>query len=220
MAHKPNEADLRAELGVEAINAKYAQRPLRLDTVRAAITDVTRAFLGVRELGTSNSGYWIQKFLKSVGLGEGHPWCMAYVQWCYWFVSEIWNMSDLLPRNTGSTQGCWLWAKELDLVHSDPERVSVGDIVIWRNGLTAEGHTGIIIQVHREVGDDRITTIEGNTNAAHSRDGGQAAEHIWSVGRWGPWGDKAAAPLAKAGRRYVRGVISLEALMSRFWRAD
>jgi|GEM_PF-1221269 hypothetical protein len=220
MTHKPTEVDLHAELGLEVVHAKYAALPPRLDVVQNAIVETARVFLGVRELGTSNSGYWIQRFLSAAGLSEGYPWCMGYVQWVFADVSGIWHLTDLIPRNTGSTQGAWKWAAELGLVHSDPEKVDKGDVPIWRNGLSAQGHTGIVTSAPYQSMGEMIRTIDGNTNGEYSRDGGQVAEHAWPVDRWGPWGDVAAKKQAKAGRRYVRGVISLEALMHQFWKAD
>ena len=31
----------------------------------------------------SNAGVDIEKYLKSVGLGKGYSWCMAFVYWCF-----------------------------------------------------------------------------------------------------------------------------------------
>lgn len=44
--------------------------------VRAAMSK-----LGVHEKGSTNTGYWVDKFLKAVYLPGGYAWCAAFASW-------------------------------------------------------------------------------------------------------------------------------------------
>lgn len=45
------------------------------------VRDIAHGFVGTKESG-DNAGYWVTKFLKSVGLRPGNPWCAAFVSYC------------------------------------------------------------------------------------------------------------------------------------------
>ncbi len=38
---------------------------------------------GAGEIGGNNKGKWVKKYLQPVGLGEGNPWCAAFLSWCF-----------------------------------------------------------------------------------------------------------------------------------------
>ena len=44
--------------------------------------DIAKTQIGVTKAIGHNDGVQIEKYLKSVGLGKGHPWCAAFVNWC------------------------------------------------------------------------------------------------------------------------------------------
>ena len=69
-------------------------------TVQYAISQ-----LGVVEVPLgSNKGKDVEKYLKSVGLGGGFPWCMAFVYWC---VNEA--AKEQGKKNTAISLRSWLW---------------------------------------------------------------------------------------------------------------
>ena len=43
--------------------------------------EIAASQLGIVEK-KNNSGPDVEKYLASVGLGAGYPWCMAFVYWC------------------------------------------------------------------------------------------------------------------------------------------
>jgi uncharacterized protein (TIGR02594 family) len=42
---------------------------------------IAKTQLGISELTGNNDGTDVEKYLKSVGLGKGQPWCGAFVNW-------------------------------------------------------------------------------------------------------------------------------------------
>lgn len=56
-----------------------------------------------------------------------------------------------------------------------------GDLVYWQHGNTAHGHAGIV----QSVSGNRMMTIEGNTNAAGSREGTVVAIKSRPIGNAG-----------------------------------
>lgn len=117
--------------------------------------------LGVQEIPkNSNAGPAVEKYLKSVGLGKGYAWCMAFVYWCTKESATQLGLLNPLSRTAGVLDMC---NKEKDLVVTDPQP---GDIFIMDFGK-GQGHTGIVEKVEKNL----IHTIEGNTNDEGSREG-------------------------------------------------
>lgn len=124
--------------------------------IKKAITQ-----LGVKEIPKgSNAGPEVEIYLKSVGLGKGYAWCMAFV---FWVVNEV-AIKTAIKNPLKKTAGV------LDQYNSRPLLVQKipqsGDIFIMDFGKGI-GHTGFVEKV---VG-TQIYTIEGNTNADGSREG-------------------------------------------------
>jgi len=113
----------------------------------------------VRETGI-NRGFWVEKFLASVGLGPGYAWCAAFSSYCI--------------RQAGSSAGPgkgraavrnWAsWSKASARTHVVPKR---GDLVYTLNA-NGTGHIEFVTGVFK---DGTIGTIGGNTNMANSREG-------------------------------------------------
>jgi len=131
-------------------------KPLSQRTLQTALTQ-----LGVQEIPkNSNAGADVEKYLKSIGLGKGYSWCMAFVYWCV--------KTSLLPNETNpllKTGGVMrMWNERPNLRKTKP---MVGDIMILDYGKGL-GHTGI---VNKLLPNGMIETIEGNTNDEGSREG-------------------------------------------------
>lgn len=125
--------------------------------------------LGVREIGGANRGPDVEIFLKSVGLGKGYSWCMAYVYWSFDQAAKELGQTNPLVKTGGVLKG-WNEAKctKIKAVDSrnNPSLVKPGQIFImdYGNGF---GHTGIVTEVNGGF----MKTLEGNTNNTRSREG-------------------------------------------------
>lgn len=130
--------------------------PLATATLKTALSQ-----LGVKEIPKgSNAGPEVEIYLRSVGLGKGYAWCMAFVYWCVNLSATKTAIKNPLKKTAGV----------LDQYNSSPQLVVAtpqpGDIFIMDFGKGI-GHTGIVEKV---VGTN-LYTIEGNTNDKGSREG-------------------------------------------------
>lgn len=125
--------------------------------------------LGVKEspLG-SNGGKEVDMYLKSVGLGTGYSWCMAFVYWCFDHAAKELNVPNPLVK-TGGVLNAWNKADKKFRVVGNPQ---AGDIGIMNFGNGA-GHTFIV----KETLPDINHTIEGNSNNDGSRNGTEVVNH-------------------------------------------
>jgi hypothetical protein len=108
-----------------------------------------------------------------IGLGPGYAWCCAFVYWCF----------DEAAKNAGRpnpmvrTAGCldhWKRAPShggrrimKDEAVDDPGLLQPGTVFIMDYGGGA-GHTGFV----ERIDGGHMTTIEGNTDASGTREGG------------------------------------------------
>lgn len=143
---------------------------IREAALRRAITQ-----LGVCEHppGT-NSGPMVNRYLSSVGLGPGYPWCMAFVHWCYQYVNGFSNGVTL--GGYGSVEKFEQWAAANGEIVARPLRA---DIVCydWEGNGWAD-HVGIVVKVlavrwrgAQFVG--WVKAIEGNTAVGNDSNGGK-----------------------------------------------
>ncbi len=128
--------------------------------------------VGVEEVGGNNRGPRVKEYLASVGLPEGSPWCAAYVHWCYRQCGVVLEPARSYamalkfhekPHRIWERKG---WTYE----PGDFKRISMdGDhFALWYERLGRIGHTGMI----RGEDEKWVLTVEGNTNAEGSREGG------------------------------------------------
>lgn len=116
--------------------------------------------LGVTEATGHNDGQAVETYLKSVGLGKGYAWCLAFVYWCTKQAALKLGLVNPL-KATGGVLDEWQSGRGIHL--SVPEQ---GCIFIMHH---PEGyHTGIVTGVFA---DGSLHTIEGNTNSNGSREG-------------------------------------------------
>lgn len=114
---------------------------------------------GVREVGGNNRGPKVRAYLASCGLGEGWPWCAAFVTFC---------LHQAGYRDFGSA-GVSAWdsyAAQHGLLKTRPFR---GDLVGF--DLDGDGqvddHIGFVRRVLsiRIAGCWLLSTVEGNTSS-------------------------------------------------------
>lgn len=128
----------------------------------------------VREVPiNSNCGPEVEAFLASVGVPPGNSWCCAFVYWCFQEAAKSLSISNPMVKTAGcidhwhraASHGATrvTSAQALD----NPELVTPGMIFIMDHG-SGKGHTGLVEQISGGL----LTTIEGNTNASKTREGG------------------------------------------------
>lgn len=116
--------------------------------------------IGVREQTGNNDGLDVEKYLYSVGLQRGNPWCAAFCAWTYEQCGIKHPYSGYCPD----------WFKALTIylrnntVTADLRGCVFG---IWFREKKRIAHVGLIESVEG----DYFVTIEGNTNDAGSREG-------------------------------------------------
>lgn len=146
------------------------------DTLLARVLEIAalQEAKPVREIPVnSNRGPEVDAYLRRAGATPGLSWCCAFVYWCF----------DEAARSTGRTNpmvrtaGCldhWRRASGAGARRiaaaaavDNPALVKPGMIFVMDHGRGL-GHTGLIEKVNGGL----LTTIEGNTDASRTREGG------------------------------------------------
>lgn len=97
--------------------------------------------VGVKEKTGKNDGE-VEKYLHSVGLKKGNPYCAAAQYWSFWVNRNIAKIP--IPR-TGLANAHFTFAQKTGIRASYiPQK---HDLVIWRIGKTQFGHIERIISV-------------------------------------------------------------------------
>lgn len=118
--------------------------------------------VGIREATGHNDGARVEAYLQSVNLPKGNPWCAAFVSYCLQ-ANHIknprsgWAPAYFTPTSTIWTRG--------GLKNRLP---MPGDIFgVWFESKGRIAHVGFV----HKYGTTYTITVEGNTNAAGSREG-------------------------------------------------
>lgn len=136
------------------------------------ILEIATSQIGVTESPKgSNAGKDVEKYLKSVGLGKGYSWCMAFV---YWVVSEAYKQSGGINplKKTAGVMNQWNLSPGLRI------QVPVAPCVFIMDHGKGLGHTGIVTKV---LANGKIETIEGNTNDDGSREGYEVCRRVRTI---------------------------------------
>ena len=118
-------------------------------------------WIGVKEVG-HNSGPHIDEWLRRVRQQPGAPWCAAFA-WC--MLDDAIKALGLTNNFRGSASVFTLFT-QAHQQHAWWDAPGPGYIFGIDHG-DGQGHCGIVI----EVNGDELSTVEGNTNAAGSREG-------------------------------------------------
>ena len=119
----------------------------------------------------SNAGPEVEIYLKSVGLGKGYAWCMAFVYWCVLQSSIKLNVVNPLKK-TGGVLDQFNFCKKMIVKTPKPGYIFIMD---FGHGV---GHTGFVDKI---LPNGQIQTIEGNTNDDGSREGYEVAIRIRKI---------------------------------------
>lgn len=129
---------------------------------------------GVREMPlNSNRGPQVEMYQRRSGSRPGLAWCCSFVYWCFDEAAR----AIARPNPMVKTAGCldhWQRAVTAGATRilraravGDPSLLAPGMIFVMDHG-GGLGHTGIITQVNGGF----LATVEGNTDASQSREGG------------------------------------------------
>lgn len=137
------------------------------------IVKIATAEIGVEEVNGTNSGKRVREYQAATDLGgTGWPWCAAYVCWCVREAMRIADISETATFKRPKTASAWgfeAWSRAQDRTtwtkkpHGND--IQAGDIVIF-----TFSHIGIALSAPDSKG--FVTTCEGNTDGAGSREGG------------------------------------------------
>lgn len=119
--------------------------------------------IGVRELTGHNDGSRVETYLHTAGLGKGYAWCGAFVNWVF-AVNGV--------RTVKAPAWAPAWFPNKNLIYHQGKKIreppDSGDVFgIYFQSKKRIAHVGFI----DKWGDKWVTTVEGNTNEAGSRDG-------------------------------------------------
>jgi len=148
--------------------------------IRDLIVQTAKSYIGMKEVG-KNAGFEnaiFEEKMKGVGFDSGEAWCSLFAELvvCEAYgkldSTYIYKLQKIFSENAYKTYTNFKNAKGFK-VSNKPEP---GNIVFWqsyknnepvKNGSWFTGHVGIVTGVHQLYFD----TVEGNTNAAGSREG-------------------------------------------------
>ncbi len=131
---------------------------LHIANERESTLTIAKGFIGVQE-EKRNSGYWVDRFLKSVGLRPGAEWCGAFIGYCL----DSAKVTSLKVRSGLARRYVQKNSIKATKVLEGNIKIPSGSLLIWRRGTTIFGHVGIVESWKGKSG----TTIEGNTSGSN-----------------------------------------------------
>lgn len=150
-----------------------------MKTLAEKLVALARLEIGVEEVDGTNCGVRVDAYKSATNLPphEAWPWCAAFIDW---LVREAVRTDGPYTFARPTTAGAWNlenWSKKQDgsthTLRTPGNDIKSGDIVIFKFS-----HVGICVRGPEA---DRIRTIEGNTDAAGSREGGGVFEKSRSL---------------------------------------
>jgi hypothetical protein len=160
-----------ALFGNESLPAGEPSSPLMSRALKIAANEEASR---VREVPpNSNRGPRVDEYLRRTGTPPGHAWCCAFVYWCIDEAARQQACANPMVRTAGcldhwnrAARGS---AQRIARSHAieNPALVEPGMIFIMDHGRGL-GHTGFV----ESISGGLLTTIEGNTDASRTREGG------------------------------------------------
>lgn len=140
---------------------EHGESQLGRAALRVAIGELKA---GAGEVGGNNKGPWVRKYMEPAGLPDGHPWCAAFVSWC--FLQAVGGDRRDMPFNySAGARNIFnqLKSKGWSFTSESGKQPKPGDVVCWwRTSLASgNGHIGIV----HHCKDGFLYTIEGNKAA-------------------------------------------------------
>ncbi len=144
-----------------------------------AVILVASSQVGIREEGGANQGEHVKKYLASVGLGPGYPWCAAFVYWVFNQAVSQFSIRNPCPK-TAKALGIWMHAPSTArILLSDEdasERIRPGCVFVEDHEIDSDapilehhGHCGILEGI--DYANGFRLSIDGNTDVKGNREG-------------------------------------------------
>lgn len=148
------------------LRSAKAQLPAHIDTAVS--------YFGPKELVRENHGPEIKKFLAATGLGEGYPWCAAFVSYCL----EVAIGPGGYPRIRSALAQDFITGQSIKAKNVMRGQVMIpsGYIFVMVRGQTRFGHTGFVLLGWQ--GPAGIT-IEGNTGTGLPGEDEREGQGVW-----------------------------------------
>ncbi|HEX2768642.1 MAG TPA: CHAP domain-containing protein [Geobacteraceae bacterium] len=128
----------------------------------------------VREVPiNSNRGPVVEQYQHRAGASPGNAWCCAFVYWCFDETANIMGRTNPMVKTAGCLDH---WNKApsrgarrilSSAAKANPALVKPGMVFIIDHGRGL-GHTGLV----ESVAGGLLTSVEGNTDASKTREGG------------------------------------------------
>jgi hypothetical protein len=134
--------------------------------------DTAVNYFGAKERVEENHGPDIKRFLASVGLAQGYPWCAAFVSYCLDVASAE------MPTVRSALAQDFITDRSIDAKKVMRGQVSLpsGTIFVMKKGETRFGHTGfVLLKWSGETG----ITIEGNTGVGLEGQSERDGQGVW-----------------------------------------
>jgi hypothetical protein len=151
---------------------------------RIALTQI-----GVREFG-NNRGE-VAKYLASVGLGEGHPYCAAGVYWCFSEASKKLKMSKSAIPIARNAVANGMLNDAISRGNRVEKPIARHDLLVWKSKSSWQGHIERVIETR---GKGIVKTIAFNVKLSEGEGVGIKTRYI-------------SHPL---GKLMLRGIIKFE----------
>ena len=141
-----------------------AQLAITSKDARSLFIYAAESCVGIKEEGGNNKGLYIVELQKTVdGEAGSEPYCMAAVQtWVAYVEKKLQVTSDLFTSEHCMTT--WRKTAISKRVNKIP---APGAIIIWQNGSSDSGHTGVML----EYLGNKMDSLEANTGSGNMRDG-------------------------------------------------
>jgi hypothetical protein len=139
--------------------------------LRAKAVEIALSFQGQKEVPAgSNWGKFVQDCLKTVGITFPAAWCVAFTHRVYQDAAKALNTPNPHPKTAGVLKCMQMAGASRQIAKKDAtdKNILAGYLGIMDFGKGL-GHIYIVVSVE---GND-IYTIEGNTDVAGGRTGGQ-----------------------------------------------
>jgi len=158
--------------GSQCSTLENAQTPIVVNSAaKTKIIQAAQSKVGNTRETSQNQGPGIAELWTATDYSDGYnaraPWCAAFVSWCV-KQSGVFSEADR-PKSASAFKGggyeAWARSKSSAVkLTTNPSKVYAGDLVIF-----SFSHIGIATSDSDSNG--KFNTIEGNTNAAGSREG-------------------------------------------------
>lgn len=140
----------------------YAQSGNTGLNARDAVKKIYISQIGIRELTGNNDGKAVETYLKYVYLSKGNPWCAAFVCW-------VLSQNNIKNPRSGY---CPVLFSSSNIIYQRDKKNNLpplpADIFgIYFTEKSRIAHVGFVESWNAKT----VSTVEGNTNQAGSREG-------------------------------------------------